>query len=67
MTRPHFLSASRSKESSECFINKKYYSLNFVKMGTLAILINLTSSPNDKFNYKVGIYYRYLLLFNVPF
>ena len=30
-------------------------------MGKLAILINFTFSPNDKFNYKVCMYYRYLL------
>lgn len=57
-----------AEKSKKFFINKKYYSLNFLKMGTLAIFINLISSPNDKFNYKViSIYYRYLFLFNVPF
>lgn len=49
------------------FTSKKYYCLIFLKMGTLTTLINLISSPDDKFNYKVSIYYRYLLLFNVPF
>lgn len=67
MIRFYFFSILRSKESSECFINKKYYFLNFVKMGILVILINFIFLLNDKFNYKVGIYYRYLFLFNVLF
>lgn len=56
-----------AEKIKKCFINKKYYCLNFLKIGTLAILINLISSPTDKFNYKVSIYYRYRFLFNVPF
>ena len=67
ITRPHFLSASKTEKSKKYFINKKYYCLNHLKTGKLAILINFTFSPNDKFNYKVSMYYRYLLLFNAPF
>ena len=67
ITRPHFLSTSKTEKSKKYFINKKYYCLNHLKTGKLAILINFTFSPNDKFNYKVSMYYRYLLLFNAPF